>query len=67
MTEANLDLKMKKFRNANDYYELHQTTVDLEQRFNKLVSKITAELQTDINISLRELNKKVCEPVTLSA
>ena len=30
MTEANLDLKMKKFRNANDYYELHQTTVDLE-------------------------------------
>lgn len=65
---ANLDREMKNLRDANDYYEshktLHQTTADLQQRLDKLVNETMAELQNDINISLRDLNKEVCEPGT---
>lgn len=67
---ASLDREMKNLRDANDYFEshklLHQTTVDLQERMDKLVSETTAELQTDINVGLRELNQKVCEPGTTS-
>lgn len=63
---ASLDREMKNLRDANEYYEshkvLHQTTADLQARLDKLVNEITAELQTDINIALRDLNKKVCAP-----
>ena len=63
---ASLDREMKNLRDANEYYEshkvLHQTTADLQARLDKLVNETTAELQTDINIGLRDLNKKVCEP-----
>lgn len=63
---ASLDRELKNLRDANDYYEshktLHQTTVDLQNRLDKLVNDTTSELQTDINVSLRDLNKKVCEP-----
>lgn len=65
---ASIDREMKNLKEANQYYgtskALHQTTADLGERLNKLVEETTAELQTDINISLRELNKQVCEPGT---
>ena len=67
---AGLDREMKNLSDANDYYESHsvlqQNTKDLQERLDKLVNDTTADLQTDINIGLRELNKKVCEPKTSS-
>lgn len=63
---AGLDRELKKLRDANEYYEshevLHQETADLHKRLDHLVNETAAELQTDINVGLRELNQKVCGP-----
>lgn len=65
---ASIDREMKNLRDANEYYEshkvLHQNTADLQARLDKLVNDTTAELQADINASLKTLNQKVCEPGT---
>ena len=55
---------MKNLRDANEYYikkdELQTTREELQARLDSLIEELTAELQTGINIQLRELNDIVC-------
>ena len=64
LTQALLDSEMKNLRDANEYYikkdELQTTREELQARLDSLIEELTAELQTGINIQLRELNDIVC-------
>lgn len=61
---SGIDREMKNLREANEYYvkkdELQTTREELQVRLDNLIEELTAELQTDINIRLRELNDIVC-------
>ncbi len=61
---SDIDREMKNLRDANEYYvkkdELQTTREELQARLDSLIEELTAELQTDINIRLRELNTIVC-------
>lgn len=61
---SGIDREMKNLRDANEYYvkkdELKTTREELQARLDSLIEELTAELQTDINIRLRELNDIVC-------
>jgi hypothetical protein len=61
---SGIDREMKNLRDANEYYikkdELQTTREELQARLDSLIEELTAELQTGINIQLRELNDIVC-------
>ena len=61
---SEIDREMKNLRDANEYYikkdELQTTREELQARLDSLIEELTAELQTGINIQLRELNDIVC-------
>ena len=61
---SDIDREMKNLRDANEYYikkdQLQTTREELQQRLDSLIEELTGELQTDINIRLRELNSIVC-------
>lgn len=61
---SGIDREMKNLRDANEYYikkdELQTTREELQVRLDSLIEELTAELQTGINIQLRELNDIVC-------
>ena len=61
---SGIDREMKNLRDANEYYvkkdQLQTTREELQARLDSLIEELTAELQTDINIRLRELNSIVC-------
>ena len=61
---SGIDREMKNLRDANEYFvkkDLLQTTrAELQARLDSLIEELTAELQTEINIRLRELNTIVC-------
>lgn len=61
---SGIDREMKNLRDANEYYvkkdELQTTREELQARLDSLIEELTAELQTDINIQLQELNDIVC-------
>ncbi|MBD5117565.1 MAG: DUF2326 domain-containing protein [Clostridiales bacterium] len=61
---SGIDREMKNLRDANEYYvkkdELQTTREELQARLDSMIEELTAELQTDINIRLRELNSIVC-------
>ena len=61
---SGIDRVMKNLRDANEYYikkdELQTTREELQARLDSLIEELTAELQTGINIQLRELNDIVC-------
>ena len=61
---SGIDREMKNLRDANEYYvkkeQLQTTREELQARLDSLIEELTAELQTEINIRLRELNTIVC-------
>ncbi len=61
---SGIDREMKNLRDANEYYikkdELQTSREELQARLDSLIEELTAELQTGINIQLRELNDIVC-------
>ena len=61
---SGIDREMKNLRDANEYYikkdELQTTREELQARLDSLIEELTPELQTGINIQLRELNDIVC-------
>lgn len=61
---SDIDREMKNLRDANEYYvkkdQLQSTREELQARLDSLIEELTAELQTDINIRLQELNSIVC-------
>lgn len=61
---SDIDREMKNLCDANEYYvkkdELQSTREELQGRLGALVEELVAELQTEINIHLRELNCIVC-------
>ena len=61
---SGIDREMRNLRDANEYYvkkdELQTTREELQARHDSLIEELTAELQTEINIRLLELNAIVC-------
>ena len=61
---SGIDREMKNLRDANEYYvkkeQLQTTREELQARLDSLIEELTAELQTEINIRLWELNTIVC-------
>ena len=61
---AGIDREMKNLRDANEYYikkdQLQNTREELQKRLDSLIEELTGELQTEINIRLKELNDIVC-------
>lgn len=62
---AEIDRKIRNLREANAFYErkdeLQNTREELQERLDSLISDLTQELQTKINIRLQELNSIVCD------
>ena len=61
---AEIDREIRNRQAANEFYvkkdELQATREELQGRLDKLIGELTRELQTDINIRLKELNDSVC-------
>ena len=62
---AEIDREIHNRQAANEYYtrkdQLQTTREELQERLDSLIGELTGEIQTDINVRLRELNDIVCD------